>query len=115
MYKSTARAVTVVHDLFVFAALLFTVASFFLRGTRPYAEMPTAWVVVFLLWLAFCAWSTWKTLSALVRGGAARSGRFEALMERRAAEGASPAAGLWAMTVITGVVRLAIPAVLWMI
>ena len=45
MYKTTARAVTAVHDLFVFAALLFTVASFFLRGSRPYSEMPTAWVV----------------------------------------------------------------------
>mgnify|MGYP006864523758 CR=1 FL=1 len=111
MYKTTARAVTAVHDLFVFAALLFTVASFFLRGSRPYSEMPTAWVVVFLLWLAFCVWSTWKTLSALIRGGGARTAKFEALMERRA----QSASGLWTMTIVTGIVRLAIPAVLWTI
>ena len=115
MYKTTARAVTAVHDLFVFAALLYTVASFFLRGSRPYSEMPTAWVVVFLLWLAFCVWSTWKTLSALIRGGGARTAKFEALMERRAQSGGSAASGLWTMTIVTGIVRLAIPAVLWTI
>ena len=102
MYKTTARAVTAVHDLFVFAALLFTVASFFLRGSRPYSEMPTAWVVVFLLWLAFCV-------------GGARTAKFEALMERRAQSGGSAASGLWTMTIVTGIVRLAIPAVLWTI
>ena len=77
--------------------------------------MPTAWVVVFLLWLAFCVWSTWKTLSALIRGGGARTAKFEALMERRAQSGGSAASGLWTMTIVTGIVRLAIPAVLWTI
>lgn len=113
MYRSTAKAVTAVHDVFVFVSLAFTVCSFFLRNSRSYSEMPAIRLAILLLWLAFCVWSAWKTLSALIRGGGVRTAKFEALMERRAQEGGSAAGGLWAMTVITGLLRLAVPALLW--
>ena len=116
MYKAAARTGTILHDLFVFAALAYTVASFFLRSQRPYAERSTLWVVIFLLWLAFCAWSAWKALSALVRGGGQRTANFEAMLERRAQAGSgSPLPGFFTFTVVTGAIRLVIPTVLWLI
>ena len=114
MYKSTAKALTAVHDVFVIAALALTLVTFFLRKT-PFSELSAIWVAVFLLWLAFCVWSLWKALSALVRGGGGRTANFEALMERRVQEGGSPAGGLWAMTLVTGILRLVIPILLTLV
>ena len=113
MYRSTARAVVAVHDCFVFAALVLSAVLFFLR-VGPDAGITTLWEVIHLLWLAFCVWSVFKALSALIRGNGRRTANFELLMERRAQAGGKSASLVWSMTLIQGLIRLAVPVLLWL-
>lgn len=115
MNKIAARLGVVLHDLFVFAGLAWAAASFVLRGWMALEGHSPFFIAGALLWLAFCAWSVWRTISALVRGGGQRTANFEAMLDRRAQEsGRSAVGGFFAFTIMIGVLRLAVPVLLWL-
>lgn len=114
--KTAARLIVILHDLFVFASLVYTVASFFLRATVPYEDRHPIWVAAVLLWMAFCLWSAVRTVASLIRGGGKRTANFVASLERsRQDPDRMGFGGFMAITLIIGVLRLAIPTVLWLL
>ena len=114
--KTAARLIVILHDLFVFVSLAYTVASFFLRATVPYQERHPVWVAAALLWMAFCVWTTVRTVAALIRGGGQRTANFVASLERsRQDPDRMGFGGFLGITLITGAVRMIIPTVLWLL
>ena len=112
MYAKPARLGTLFHDIFVFAALGLTALVYVLHPL--FSSYSTPWMVVFSLWLAFCVWSAFKTLSTLLRTGGLRAENFALMLERWAQDqGARPAlTRFFVFTLVPILFRLAVPILL---
>lgn len=114
MYAKPAKLGTLLHDVFVFAALGLTALTYFLRPRLSANPFSTIWMVVFSVWLAFCVWTAFRTLSNLLRTGNLRAERFAAMLEQWAqAQGERPALTRFAVyTLIPILFRMAVPILL---
>ena len=115
MYEKTAKIGNLLHRLFTIASLALALFLFFRYG---YSNMCTIRQVLFFLWIAYGCFATVKILGDAVSGRHLRENNFKAMLARWEEETGARAAALrnfWAITLITGALKLVIPVVLYVV
>lgn len=112
-YSKEARTGVVLYRLFALAALVLSVVLFITGGQNT-----TTRIIVFVAWMALCLFTCIRILGDIMSGQQLKTQRFENTIKAFEENSGGRAAGVrtfYLTVVLGGVLKLAVPVVLWWI